>query len=254
MKYIQDSSYVRRAPSDVAIASEFRRLQNNDEGRILNDRPHKDVQITPIALLYPPFGKFLDHIRNPPMDSDDIDLAYLEAAVNEFSSLMCQHHDKEDERRDGVLMALSLIFECYLPSQLTSMTPFLFSGDRCSNGRVNGPAGVLETIAEFENEFGSGETDPEVKITAYYAQSVAKASCWPHNALCDRFLFPALGISLVGKDHKTRLFFGTLAVISHTLSLLFFRFVYWIQRPCISRQTQIRRTHTAALGSLSLWR
>jgi hypothetical protein len=82
----------------------------------LNDRPRKDVQITPIALLYPPFGEFLDHIRNTPTDSDDIDLAGLEDAVKKLSSLMCQHYDEEDERREKVLEALNDIFKYYLSS------------------------------------------------------------------------------------------------------------------------------------------
>ena len=91
----------------------------------MNDRPYKDIQITPIALLYAPFGEFLDHIRNPPMDSDALDLAKLEASVNEFSSLMCQHYSDEVSRRDKVLKALNAFFKCYLSSKLTCMLPSL---------------------------------------------------------------------------------------------------------------------------------
>jgi hypothetical protein len=84
MKYIHDTPYGQLAPSDAAKASEFQRLQNDEAQRILNDRPHKDVQITPIALLYSPFGEFLDHIRNPPTISDCVHLKELEATVDDF--------------------------------------------------------------------------------------------------------------------------------------------------------------------------
>jgi len=201
MKYIHDTRYGQLAPSDAAKASEFRRLQNDEEQRILNDRPYKDVKITPIALLYSPFGEFLDHIRNPPMISDGVHLKKLEAAVEDFSFLMCQHYIDEEGRREEVLKVLNTIFECYLPSHLTRIIPSPINGYRSSGGHADGPAGVLEVIVEFENELGIGNTDPEVQITACYLQSLLDKSSGPHQALYERFLFPALGISLVGKGH-----------------------------------------------------
>src|SRR6266850_680346 len=217
MKYIHDTPYGQLAPSDAAKASEFRRLQNDEKQRILNDRPHKDIQITPIALLYPPFGEFLDHIRNPPMISDGVHLQKLEAAVDDFSFLMCQHYTDEEGRRKKVLKALNAIFECYLPSQLIRIIPSPIYGYRSSDGHADGPAGVLEVIVEFKNELGIGNTDPEIQITAYYLQSLLDGSSGPHKALYERFLFPALGISLMGKGHEHDFFFEPLVVIAHTL-------------------------------------
>jgi hypothetical protein len=202
MRYIHDTLYGQLAPSDAAKASEFRRLQNDKEKRILNDRPYKDVQITPIALLYSPFGEFLDHIRNPPTISDDVHLKKLETAVDDFSFLMCQHHINEEARRKKVLKALNAIFDCYLPSHLIHIIPSPISGTRSSGGHAEGPAGVLEVIVEFKNELGIGQTDPEVQITGYYLQSLREESSGPHRALYKSFLFPALGISLMGKGHK----------------------------------------------------
>ena len=225
MRYIHDTPYGQLAPSDAAKASEFRRLQNDEKQRILNDRPYKDVQITPIALLYSPFGEFLDHIRNHPTISDSVHLKKLEAAVDDFSFLMCQHYTDEEGQRKKVLKALNDIFECYLPSHLTPIIPSPISGSRSSDGHADGPAGVLEVIVEFKNELGIGQTDPEVQVTGYYLQSLREGSSGPHKALYERFLFPALGISLMGKGRKHE-FFETLVVIAHTL---FFRFVCWIQ-------------------------
>ena len=216
MKYIQESSYVRLAPSLVAKPSKFRSLQNNEAGRILNDRPYKDVQITPIALLYAPFGEFLDHIRNPPMDSDTVNLAKLEASVNEFSLLMCQHYSEEVTRRDTILKALNSIFECYLPSKLTHMIPSAIMANRFSDGHACGPANVLETIVEFKNELGSATADPEIQIAAYYTQSIKneRDQGQEKETIIKSFLFPALGISIIGKGHKLALF-EILVVIAH---------------------------------------
>ena len=164
----------------------------------------------------------------------DLDLVELEVAVIEFSSLMCQHYDKEDERREKVLEALNNIFECCLTPRLTPITSSLVSDDRHSDGHIDGPAGVLKTIVKIKNELGTGETDPEIQLMAYYVQSITEGLSGRHRGLFNRFLFPALGISLMGKGHKSD-FFETLVVITHIL-LSFFRFVYWIQRSCTSRQ------------------
>jgi hypothetical protein len=112
-----------------------------------------------------------------------------------------------------------------------------------------GPADVLETIVELKNEFGIGNVDPEVQITAYYTRSIAAGFSGRYRTLFKRFLFPALGISLVGKVSCEC--FETLIGIAIPF---LFRVVYWVQRSCTSRQTQIRRTHAIALGYLSLWR
>jgi hypothetical protein len=225
MKYIHETPYSKLAPSDAAKPSQFQKFQKNKKHRILNDRPYKDVQITPIALLYSPFGEFLDHIRNPPTTSDVIHLRKLEAAVNEFSFLMCQHYIDEEARRKPILETLNAIFECYLPSQLTSIIPSPISRNRTSDGHANGPTGVLEVIVEFKNEFCIGSDDPEVQITGYYVQSLLEKSSGPHRALYESFPFPALGITLVGKGHEHD-FFETLVVNPHTL--FFSRLIYWI--------------------------
>jgi hypothetical protein len=135
------------------------------------------------------------------MISDVVHLKKLETAVDEFSFLMCQHYTDEEGRRKKVLEALNTIFECYLPSHLTRIIPSPINGHRSSGGDADGPAGVLEVIIGFENELGIGNTDPEVQITACYLQSLLDESSGPHQALFERFLFPALGITLVGKGH-----------------------------------------------------
>ena len=172
--------------------------------------------------------------------------------MEDFSFLMCQHYTNEEGRRKKVLKALNAIFESYLPSHLTPIIPSPLSGSRSSDGHAEGPAGVLEVVVEFKNELGIGNTDPEIQITAYYLQSLREESSGPHKALYERFLFPALGISLMGKGHKHDFFLKLWS--SFLTRSFFFRFVYWIQCSRTSRSMQIRQAHTAALGLLSFWR
>jgi hypothetical protein len=104
-----------------------------------------------------------------PMDSDDVDLAELEA-VNEFSYDMCWLYDKEVERRKKRLPALNAIFRCYLRFRLPLIAPYPVSGDRCSDGRAIGLAEVQETIIEIKNELRMGDADSEIQLTVYYIQ------------------------------------------------------------------------------------
>jgi hypothetical protein len=118
--------------------------------RIFYDRPHKNAQITPISYIPPLVNSRI--IFMTPMDSDDVDLAELEAAVNEITYDMCQLYNMEAERRKKLLPALNPIFRCYLPFRLPLLAPFPVSSDRCSDGRAIGPAEVQETIVEIKNE------------------------------------------------------------------------------------------------------
>jgi hypothetical protein len=87
-----------------------------------------------------------------PMDSDDVDLVELEAAVNEFTYDMCQLYNMEAERRKKLLPALNDMSRCYLPFRLPLLAPFPVSSDLCSDVRPIGPTEVQETIVEIKNE------------------------------------------------------------------------------------------------------
>jgi hypothetical protein len=198
------SPYNELAPSILAHISEFPKHQKDEKARILNDRPNKDVQVPPIALLYPPFGQFLDLIDHPPGVDDNVNLTKLEAAVNDFASLMCRFYDDESLRRSALLPALKTIFDCNkmpLPEIMPSSICVASGngGDRSTNGHANGPAGVMETVIELKNEIGATNSDPEIEVVAYYSQMFGGQCCvGSHPRLYDGFMFPALGISIIG--------------------------------------------------------
>src|SRR6266851_9760941 len=84
-----------KPPFTIARSSTFPRHQRSKKKRTPDNRLNKDVQVTPIALLYCTFGQCLDHIHDRPGETDDVDLTKLETAVDKFTSVMCQRYDYE---------------------------------------------------------------------------------------------------------------------------------------------------------------
>jgi hypothetical protein len=191
------SPFVCGPPSTVAKPSEFIKAQAK-EGRILNDRPDKDGKVPPIALLYAPFGRFLDHIRDRPEKQPGVDLREFQFAVDDFASAMCEHFIDEDRRRDKVLPLLNDIFECYHPFKLPPLDPTVIAEKRASGGHAKGPAELMETIVEFQNEFGSGQTDPEMQITSSYLQMFNREKDGQFQDTFKKHLCPSLVILIIG--------------------------------------------------------
>lgn len=197
LEYTHTSPLVCGAPSTVAKASEFRKSQAK-EGRILNDRPIKDERVTPIALLYAPFGRFLDHIQDRPEEQPGVDLRNFQSAVDAFASAMCEHFKDEDGRRDKVLPLLNAIFDSYNPFELPHLTPAIIAAKIASDGHAQGPAELIETIVEFMNEFGTGQTDPEIQTTSYCLQMFDREKNKRHQDSFQKYLCPSLVISIIG--------------------------------------------------------
>lgn len=203
-KRLPESPFVQQAPSTVARPSEFRKYQDKVDVRVLNDRPNKDVKAPPIALMYGPFGNFMDHIRDPPEKEPGINMRNFQFAVDDFASVMCKHFGDEPERQRTVLPVLNHIFECYEPFRLPLIAPGKISGEITSDGHANGPAGVMETVVEIKNEFGSGQTDPEIQFISYFLQMCnSQFRSGPHKESFQKYLCPTLGITIIGI--KTRL-------------------------------------------------
>ena len=227
IEHMTTSPFFCDAPSHVAKPTIFTKSQAK-EGRILNDRPGKDVRVPPIALLYAPFGQFLDHVRDRPKEQPGVDLRAFQLAVDEFASAMCEHFKDEDERRNKVLPLLNNTFRCYHPFSLPSLDAAVVAGKRTSDRHAIGPAQLMETIVEFKNEFGSGQTDPEIQTTSYYLQMFLRLVKvgGPYKNYFEKYLCPTLVITIIGIKMR----FRHLAC-SH---ILIFRFVHRIRCSCHS--------------------
>jgi len=204
-QYFAKSVFINFRPSVVALPSNCQKYQEMEEHRILNDRPSKDVEVTPIALLYQPFGQFLDRMHDYPQEDDGIDLMALELAVDDFASAMSRHHKSEEDRKILAFDLLDRIFSSNKSLVLPPIEVGTISRDWQSDGHghANGPAHIMETIVQVENELGSGNADPEVQLTAHFTQMHSDHfDCGCHDGLYDRFLFPTLGISIIGRPRR----------------------------------------------------
>jgi len=195
------SPYATIPPFDVAHPSAFRLYQCNDAIRLLDDRPTNDNRITPIALLYRPFGQFLDHIRDPPETVENLHLNTIEYRVDQFASLMCKHYENKLERRDEIIPALNDIFSCYEPQQieLSSITSII-KGQQ-TDGHAIGPGQAPDIIVQIINEHGADSGDPEIQLSSYYTQIHSESLKSGHyDDLYESSLLPALGVSIIGKS------------------------------------------------------
>ena len=225
IEHLSISPLILGAPSTVSKPSEFIKSQAK-EGRILNDRPDKDENVPPIDLLYAPFGRFLDHIRNRPEEQPGVDLREFQFAVDNFASVMCRHFKDEDVRRDEVLPLLNTIFRCYHPFTLPPLQAAVIIGNKASDGHANGPTEFMETVVAFKNEFGSGQTDPEIQTTSYYLQMFNEERKKGFKNIFPKYLCPSLAISIIGIKARFRH-----VACSH---ILLFRFVCRVWCPCPS--------------------
>ena len=113
-----------------------------------------------------------------------------------FASAMSRYYPDERTRREEALSRLNDIFECYLESRIHLLMAVYVYKDLFSHGHALGPMKTIETVMEIRNELGATDSDPMIELSAYYVQAIAKAfdDSWK-----GRFLFPALGIVVVGE-------------------------------------------------------
>ncbi|KAI0306271.1 hypothetical protein B0F90DRAFT_1814202 [Multifurca ochricompacta] len=175
----------------------MRQVQKNPDQRIANDRPNVDADLPPISLMYHGFGQFLDCIHTDSTNLEHVaNKPKFEMAIDKFICEMSIFYESESARQSKTLDCLNDIFESYLGKQPYSLIiPSIITGQRSTDGHAIGPIGTIEVGVQIKNEFGTSSCDPSVEFAAYYTQSLhAKALQYLEN----NFLFPALGIVVVG--------------------------------------------------------
>ncbi|KAG6846431.1 hypothetical protein H0H93_014006 [Arthromyces matolae] len=130
---------------------EYKRLQNLNDERILDDRPQPDDDIPPVSLLYDGFGLFLDILRGKkdiPLLTE-IDIPRLRQEVDEFADQMCEFYEKEADRRDTALPILEKIFSARGDVEIPSIQP-------CDNGVGSVTSGGHNTAKCVQQRGGRG--------------------------------------------------------------------------------------------------
>ncbi|KAI0306253.1 hypothetical protein B0F90DRAFT_1688350 [Multifurca ochricompacta] len=131
----------------------------------------------PISLMYHGFGHFLDCAHSDSTDLGPIaNKPEFESAVNRFISKMSMYYDSEWDRTSCAGNCLDDIFgSCF-----ATRPDYLMRRD---------------VIVMIKNELETTNCDASIKLAAYYSQLLNANTS---SELRQRFLFPALGIVVVG--------------------------------------------------------
>ncbi|KII90869.1 hypothetical protein PLICRDRAFT_39469 [Plicaturopsis crispa FD-325 SS-3] len=192
-------SYYKRARTVLAAPSQssthVTAHQEDPQERIWTDRPEREDDIAPIALLYAGFGRFLDVFEGREQGWGRLSRSELEKRVDAFSAAMRSYYTDETPRGEKVLPLLESIFRLGVPS--CSFTAA--SIDRVSSdGHCMGPLGLPTVVVEFKNETNSGRINiPDEQALASLLHSYHHAQST--NTRKTRHLrTPALGIVVMG--------------------------------------------------------
>ena len=191
------SKIAKTAPSLIASSQNYRDLQQNARERILDDRPGPDLGISPLSLLYPGFGHFLDimdgHDNVPGLNN--VDIAELQIAVDSLSAEMTRFFDSEALRVNEGLNHINKIFCAHRGTEIPQISASDIFSIR-SYGHNIAMNGTSSIIVEFKNSLSGITALPQIELTGHaarlYTQDVWKEAFKQSRA-------PLLGLTIVGK-------------------------------------------------------
>ncbi|KAI0296955.1 hypothetical protein B0F90DRAFT_1005890 [Multifurca ochricompacta] len=155
-----------------------------------------DSRLPPISLVYHGFGRFRDHINDHSDGPMPAHLPDFEKAVTKFMSAMCAYYYDHEDRGITARECLNEIWKSYLGEQeFDEIKHGIIGPDGSSDGFTIGSANTMEVIVVVKNELGTTDCDGSVELAAYYTQSLESNTSQKSRK---RFLFPALGILVVG--------------------------------------------------------
>jgi len=173
-------NFPKKAPSTLAVASEFAKLQGDKQYTIHWNRPPSAASSIPPTLLHPIFGKFIDDCDDhEPTVADNKLVWKLSTAMPEF------FHDEDTRASEfrGILR------DSGIDTSATTIegTKFKTDGDIQSRG-------CRLAIIEVKNEIGSKGAEPHAQSILYYFHSTQSSV-----AHRPGFGFPCILITLFGK-------------------------------------------------------
>jgi hypothetical protein len=188
-------SFPKDAPSTLAEPSNYfqaqvRRLSS--EPLWYFSRPPEAAALTPVTLLHPVFGTFLDEcMTHVPTRSDN-------QLVLRLSHEMSQYYTNE-ERRMSAFRAILESYGLVLEAATIPNTSYRTDGHLRLRGRF-----VL--LVEGKNEFGAKGAEPIFQALSYYSSMVINSA----NNSNDRY--PMFIIYLVGESLSSRRIVNGLSV------------------------------------------
>ena len=190
-----------KAPSIAGRPKEFRGQQANSDQLIYCNRPSHATTVIPVTLLHPVFGQFLD-------DKDMLEpTAPDNKLVREFSAVMAQIYDTEEERRAEILAQLRK-WDIDLHGTTIEGTLYRTDADMQHKGDRYG-------LAEVKNEIGSKGAEPNAQAAAYYLESTRRRA-----VDCPKSPLPCFLLYIFGEDLQF-----TFPCVTQTIVV---RPVYWV--------------------------
>ncbi|KAG7085640.1 hypothetical protein E1B28_003187 [Marasmius oreades] len=187
-------------PSLLATPSRYQAAQCIPTARLIyDDRPGPDYGVAPIALLYPPYGDFLDACAKPlPKEFEAIDLIAMMREVDALVVIAAGFHKDEDERNNQFIDALNRIFQCYhdRSEPLAPMSRAIIAQKRTTDGHTSGP--ITDRALEVKCSTGNATSNGEVQI-ALYVHNINASAQERCPKLFERYRVPTLAMTLIGE-------------------------------------------------------
>ena len=129
-------------------------MQEDPNERILDDRPSPD-RVSPIALLYPPFGNFYDSLESARRPSTP----GIYKAVDLLSQTLLVLDSDEQTRRDTVFNRVTTILRLK-GSNIPSID---------ADGCLIAPSGAALAVVVFQNEITDISAHPHAQAVGHYS-------------------------------------------------------------------------------------
>jgi hypothetical protein len=168
------------SPSELAQPSEFARVQQRLDVQVFCNRP-RSFHSTPVTLLHPAFGKFVDDCEHYTPNSE------ISLFVLDFASAMCEFYPTEGARAQVIRDLMWKHFQIILVPGEVADTKFI------TNGHTSVGPNVFLNM-EGNNEAGSTPADPSIQSVIYAHHHVRNVAT---TVLGSRF--PCLHINFFGE-------------------------------------------------------
>lgn len=173
----------RKPPSQSGQAKEFSKRQADPKQTIYCNRPQNASATTPITLLHPIFGQFMDDCENhKPTVQDNM-------LVSELSTTISNFYADEDGRAQHIREIFAKHGGIHLVRTKIEGTKYETDGDisHCDFRFV---------IIEIKNEFGYSGAEPFLQAIRYYLESTRR-----HAAMMQGSVLPCLIVINCGLYH-----------------------------------------------------
>ncbi|KAI9432876.1 hypothetical protein F5148DRAFT_1240673 [Russula earlei] len=169
-------------------------MQGDPKKKILGDRPESDV-VPPLPFLFKGFGLFHDIFKGRHYTRALNKMSgRLQAAVGSFSEAMTRFYENDASRRDQGLATFNDIFVLCDRGCPPPLMPAAILNCQ-TDGRFNGPHGIVSCVVEFRNELVDSRSISTVELLSYVVKSHTDAMVKRGEAY--RWRVPCLGLRLL---------------------------------------------------------